>query len=146
MCSRTPGQASQFVGSTPPTVSTHSNICNRKTAHSLSSHQVRALSAGASSDLQGQPFLEYCSLYWGVHARRDLSDCARLLALKLFDDYNRHISTKVLLESQQGNSYDIDFSKPFRLSGLHCASFFGIVEIVAGLVEVEGSDINQGSE
>jgi len=65
----------------------------------LSSHQVRALSAGASSDLQGQPFLEYSSLYWGVHARRDLSDCARLLALKLFDGYNHHISTKVLLES-----------------------------------------------
>ena len=28
-------------------------------------------------------------------------------------------------------------------SGLHCASSFGIVEIVASLVEVEGCDINQ---
>jgi len=65
----------------------------------LNSHQVRALSAGASSDLQGQDFLEYSSLCWGVHPRRDLSDCARQLALKLFDDYNYHISTKVLLES-----------------------------------------------
>jgi len=78
----------------------------------LNSQQVRALSAGASPDLQGQPFLEYSSLYWGVHARKDLSDCARLLALKLFDDYNHHISTKVLLESQPETSYDIDFNKP----------------------------------
>ena len=28
-------------------------------------------------------------------------------------------------------------------SGLHCASSFGIVEIVTSLVEVEGCDINQ---
>jgi len=108
----------------------------------LNSQQVRALS-WTSPDLQGQPFLEYSSLYWGVHARRDLSDCARLLALKLFDDYNHHISTKVLLESQPDTSNDIDFNKPFLFSGLHCASFFGITEIVAGFIEMEGCDINQ---
>ena len=109
----------------------------------LNSQQIRALSPGSSPDLQGQPFLEYSSLYWGVHARRDLSDCARRLALMLFDDYNHHISTKVLLESQQDTSYDIDFNKPFLFSGLHCASVFGITEIVAGFIEVEGCDINQ---
>ena len=109
----------------------------------LNSQQVRALSAGTSPDLQGHPFLEYSSLYWGVHARRDLSDCARLLALKLFDDYDHHISIKVILESQEDSYYDIDFNKLYLFSGLHCASFFGIVEIVASLIEVEGCDINQ---
>jgi len=109
----------------------------------LNSQQVRALSTRISPDLQGLPFLEYSSLYWGAHARRDLSDCARMLALKLFDDYNHHISTKFLLESQQDTSYDIDFNKPYLFSGLHCASHFGIVEIVTSLIEVEGCDINQ---
>jgi len=39
--------------------------------------------------------------------------------------------------------YGVDFDKISLFSGLHCASFFGIVEIVAGLVEMEGVDINQ---
>jgi len=108
----------------------------------LNSHQVKTLSASPSPDLQDTPFLEYSSLYWGVHARRDLSDRAKLLALNLFDDYNNHISTKVLLETQTRYSYTIDFVNPL-FSGLHCASRFGIAEIVTGLIGREGCDINQ---
>ena len=66
----------------------------------LNSHQVKVLSTSSPTKLQETPFLKYSSLYWGVHAKRDLSDCAKLLALKLFDDYNGHISAKVLLETQ----------------------------------------------
>jgi len=109
----------------------------------LNSQEVRALSTSPAPDLQGTPFLEYSSLYWGVHAKRDLSDCAKLLASKLFDDYNSHISIRTFLKAQQGCSYDIDFDKPHLISGLHCASLFGIVEIVSGLIEVDGCDINQ---
>jgi len=109
----------------------------------LNSQQVRALSARISADLQGTPLLEYSSIYWGVHAKKDFSDCVKLLALKLFDDYNYRISTKVLLESLQEHEYDIDFNMLHLFSGLHCASFFGIAEIVTGLIEVEGCDINQ---
>src|SRR5205807_5780046 len=54
----------------------------------LNSQQVKALSTSPSPDPQGTPFLEYSSLYWGVHARRNLSDCAKSLALKLFGDYS----------------------------------------------------------
>ena len=108
----------------------------------LNSHQVRALSTSPSRDLRGTPFLEYSSLYWGVHAKRDLSDRARLLALKLFDDYSNHISPKILLDAQKPPHY-LDFYNPSGFSDLHCASFFGIVEIVAGFVEMEYCDINQ---
>ena len=66
----------------------------------LNSQQVKALSATPSPDLKNTPFLEYSSLYWGVHAKRELSDCAKQLALKLFDDCNNHISTKILLNAQ----------------------------------------------
>ena len=109
----------------------------------LNLQQVTTLSASPSPDLQGTPFLEYSSLYWGTHARRDLSNCAKLLALKLFDNYNNHISSKILLEAQEGYSYTIDVHKPHPFSGLHCASLFGVIEIVTCLIEVDGCDINQ---
>jgi len=51
----------------------------------LNSRQIKALSVIPSSDIQSTPFLEYSSLYWGVHAKRELSDYAKFLALKLFD-------------------------------------------------------------
>jgi len=104
----------------------------------LDSQEVRALSTSPSPDLHGAPFLEYSSLYWGIHARRDLSVCAKLLALKLFDNYKNRTSTKILLEAQEGYSHAIDFGKLHLFSGLHCASLFGIVEIVTGLTEVGG--------
>ena len=109
----------------------------------LNSHQVKALSATLSRDLQGMPFLEYSSLYWGMHARRDLSDYAKLLALKLFGDYNNHVSTKILLQEHDPYSHFVYWDEHSLLSILHCASIFGIVKMVASLVEVEGCDINQ---
>jgi len=119
----------------------HSTIAETCLSY-LNSQQVRALSTSPSPDLQGTPFLEYSSLYWGVHAKKDLSDYVKLLALKLFDDYNHHISIRTLLE-HKGYSNTIDLDRLPLFSGLHCASLFGIVEIVPGLLEVEGCDINQ---
>jgi len=111
----------------------------------LNSQQVMALSTFSIPHLQDPPFLEYSSLYWGMHAKRDLSDCAKLLALKLFNEYNNHISTKILLKAQQNLYFDYHYysGKALLFNGLHCASLFGIDEIAAELVEVEGCDINQ---
>jgi len=127
---------------------THPDIFS--TAHStmaetcltyLNSDQIKASSTTPYPHLRDTPFLEYSSLYWGVHAKRDFSDCAKLLALKLFDDYNCHTSTKILMRAQNTLSFYADRFSGF--SGLHCASFFGIVEIVAVLLQMEGCDINQ---
>jgi len=65
-----------------------------------------------------------------------------LLALKLFDCTN-HISTKILLEEQRKYCYTVEYYKSYLFSGLHCASFFEIVGITAGLVEMESCDVNQ---
>jgi len=108
----------------------------------LNSQQVMTFSTSPPHDLQNTPFLEY-SVYWGTHAKRDLSDCAKQLALKLFDDYNNHVSAKILLEIQTSSVYTHDFNCASSFGGLHCASFLGIVEIVARLVELEGCDVNQ---
>jgi len=109
----------------------------------LNSQQVKTLSTTPAPDLRDIPFLRYSSVYWGTHARRGLSDRAKLLALKLFDDYSNHISTRILLEVQKEPLWVVDLDKLSLFTGLHCASLFGIVEIVAGLIEVEGYDINQ---
>ena len=63
----------------------------------LNSQQVKALLTAPSPDTQSAPFLEYCSVYWGVHAKRELSDCARSLALELLKGSCGPISTKLLL-------------------------------------------------
>jgi len=107
----------------------------------LNSQQVKALSISPSPNLRDTPFLEYSSLYWGVHAKRDLSDCAKQLALKLFNDYNSHISTIILLKSRL--VWGVDPGELSGFSGLHCSSFFGIVEIVATFLEMGGYDVNQ---
>jgi len=89
------------------------------------------------------PFLGYSSIHWGVHARRKFSDRVKILALELFAHYGDHISVKLLLKHALNPD---DFSKIECFSsftGLHCASFFGIFEIVDVLVTREGCDINQ---
>ena len=77
-----------------------------------------------------------------MHAKRDLSGCAKQLALRLFDNYSNHISLKILFKKERVNYFRFYSNKPLLFSGLYYASFFGINEIVACLVEVEDCDIN----
>ena len=87
------------------------------------------------------PFLKYSARYWGTHTKKDLSDNARTLALDLLNQHQDHISAVSLLEQVLHPSYIIATS--LRFSGLHCASFFGIVELVTLLMNVEGCEIDR---
>ena len=109
----------------------------------LNSQEVKALPVRPFPDLRDSPFLEYSSQYWGMHAKRELSDCAKLLALKLFNDRNNYLSTGLLLKAQGWYISNLSIDSLSLSSGLHCASIFGIDEIVVSLVEMEGYDINQ---
>jgi len=110
----------------------------------LNSEPVKLISADPSSTIaHDEAFLRYCSVYWGVHAKRDPSDYARSLALELFQEYDGHISAKLLFEEVEAPWLG-DFGTNFLFNGLHCASFFGIVEIVATLIEMGYYDINEG--
>jgi len=99
----------------------------------LSSQQVNALSTNpspdtrntpfleycsVSPDTRNTPFLEYCSVYWGVHAKRELSDCAFSLALELLKEHYSEISTKLLLARVQ-DLYLPSFRTCSPFSGLH---------------------------
>ena len=111
----------------------------------LNSQLVKALAVTPSPDLGSLPFLEYCSIYWGVHAKRGPSALTTSLALGLFQEYDGHISTKLLLEHEKQldpRNPRTDLGAGFRFRGLHCASFFGISEVVAALLEMEYYDVN----
>ena len=107
----------------------------------LNSQQVKALSTAPFPSLQDTPFLEYCSVYWGVHAKRELSQNARSIALELLKEHYSQISTKFLFAHAYVHFGDHDTCPPFN--GLHCASFFGIFGVVDGLIEAGGYDINK---
>ena len=106
----------------------------------LNSKQVRALSTADPDNTRTTSFLEYCSVYWGVHAKKELSDYGKSLALELLQEPYNEISTKLLFAHAGLGLEDGDTCPPFIR--LHCASFFGIVELVVTLIEVGGSDIN----
>jgi len=107
----------------------------------LNSKLVKALSANCM--LWKTPFLNYSSRYWGAHAKRDLSGSTKSLALELFREYDSHISAGFLIsEADSPGSWTSPTRSGARFSGLHCASFFGIVELVTALVEIDSHYIN----
>ena len=108
----------------------------------LNYDQVKGLPADNVSDLEGMPFLEYSSLHWGDHAKVELSDHAKSLALKLLSQYESHISSVLFFNQIRDPHLHPLSGRPFP--GLHCASYFGIDEVVAVLIEMKGCDINRG--
>ena len=129
---------------------THPDLINR--AHStmaeicltyLSLQHIKDLSAGLSFDPRSTPFLEYSSLYWGAHMREEVSELAKTFAGQLLEEFDSHISAKVLWNSISWE-FTIDRTpdrKPF--SALHCISYFGIAEIANTLIEMKRWDVNQ---
>ena len=99
---------------------------------------VRELSTDLDSPPVSFPFVGYASCHWGTHARKELSQSAKSLALRLLDDYDKHISSKTFLihkglrwhRSKQNGS-----NSGGAFSGLHGAAYLGIVEIMGSLLK-----------
>ena len=112
----------------------------------LNSQQIMALSASRFQSTERLPFLEYSALYWGAHMKRQLSDCGKTLALKLFRHYNGHISIQLLLKhtfEHQFHRYPLDSLEEFsNFTGLHCASMFGLVDVARALIETDSFDVS----
>jgi len=109
---------------------------------------IKDISSTLSTLPQSTPFLKYCSLYWGAHAKRGASEEVISLALQLFAQIESHISTKLLLHDIVPNTgrhnRDIHISGPLiGFTGLHCSSVFGITEIAARLVGQPNYDLNK---
>ena len=110
----------------------------------LNSRQVKNLPSYPPPSHQSMPFLEYSSRYWGNHANKGFSVHVGALALKLLSLYEDHPSAVSLLGQVLPGGSPPDASSPHRFSGLHCASFFGIDQLVAALINSKGYEINQG--
>ena len=93
----------------------------------LSSQQIKNLGSHSLPDHQSMAFLKYSSRYWGTHARRELSNYARTLALELLGQYEDHVAAVSLVKQVLQPSYTGDIGTSPHFSVLHCASFFGIV-------------------
>ena len=109
----------------------------------LNSQQVNNLTSRSIPDYKSMPFLKYSSRYWGTHTSMDLSENARALALKLLSQYEHHISAVSLLEQVLNSRYIGFITTSPLFSGLHCASFFGIVELVTLLINAGGYEVDQ---
>ena len=110
----------------------------------LDSDQVKALPANPSPCQSSMPFLKYCSRYWGTHAKREFSDHAILLARKLLGHYKNHVTSNLLFEQIMDLGDYLEVNSLSLFGGLHCASFFGIVDLMASFLGVSGCDPNQG--
>jgi len=107
---------------------------------------IRDLSTTLDSPPAEAPFVGYASCYWGAHARKDLSQGVELLALKLLDGYDKHVSSKLLLIHERDWWWHISQQRGSNslagFTGLHGAAYLGIVEIARALLEMREWDLN----
>ena len=92
------------------------------------------------------PLLEYASCYWWKHMKAGVAEGVKILALKLLDRFDEHISAQLLLlRCNRYRDWGPDFHGgrgPSGFTGLHGISFLGIVEIAVALLEMKEWDVN----
>jgi len=109
----------------------------------LNFRSIRALSPTSRSAPSTIPLLEYASYYWGDHARRGVTENIKILALRLLNTFDEHISAPLLLlHNRQYTMLNRVAGGPMGFTGLHGVAFLGIVEIVAAVLEMKEWDIN----
>ena len=91
------------------------------------------------------PFLIYASVYWGKHAMRGMTENIKILALRLLDRFDKHISAQLLLLHGRNVFSDPQFDEakgPMGFTGLHGVAFFGVVEVAAAVLDMRQWDVN----
>jgi len=86
-----------------------------------------------------KPLLEYASYFWGTHAKKETTEIVNTLALQLLVGFDKHVASGIL-SSRHADKWG--WSDPPGFTGLHCAAYFGVVEIAVGLLEVKEWDLN----
>ena len=92
------------------------------------------------------PLLEYASIYWGRHTRREMTESVKMLSLKLLDRFDEHISAQLQLlwYNRDGDDclYFYASRGPTGFTGLHGIAFLGIAGIVPAVLEMRDWDVN----
>jgi len=112
----------------------------------LNSRYVQELSPTLCSAPSKMALLEYASFYWGEHVRKGMTANVKVLALRLLDRFDEHISAQLLLfhyndDKRSSPNFDM-IGGPSGFTGLHGVAFFGIVEIFAPLLEMKNWDFD----
>ena len=113
----------------------------------LSFQCIRGLSPTLCSAPSTFLLLEYASCYWGKHIRRGKAQSVPPIALELLIEFERHISSHLLLVHYDKNRRQSEprfdrSSFPHGFTGLHGGAFLGLGEIVAALLVAKGWNIN----
>jgi len=104
----------------------------------LNFRAIKDLSASPSGGPHGTPLLTYASLHWGDHMRLEFSDRGKRLALELLENFDGHISGKLLWKR------DLPHPSQYKpLPALHCIAYFGVAEVAVDVIRMKGSDVNQ---
>jgi len=114
----------------------------------LNFQSICELSTKPDTILLATPFLNYASCYWGFHARKDVTEGVKRLALLLLRRDANHISADILLRQDS-----VGFLPPLErrsgirpdctgYTGLHCIAYMGIPEIAIAMVDMKVWDLN----
>jgi len=108
--------------------------------------QVRGLPPNLHPDPKSMPLLEYASHYWGEHIRKGMTENVKLLALRLLDRFDEHISAHLLLlhynRTRSSGPYFTSARGPEGFTGLHAVAFLEIAEIAAAVFGMKEWDVN----
>ena len=125
--------------------SSHSTIAEVCLTY-LNFGSVRALLPTPCSVPPTMPLLEYASLYWGDHARRGMTENVRRLALRLLERFNEHVSSQLLLYPYTKEVFWDSGSRKDEgrtgFTGLHGVAYFGLVEVIASVLEMKEWDLS----
>jgi len=99
---------------------------------------IRDLSRNPGSPLRKTPLLGYTSCFWGTHLKRQIPENVNPLALKLLSEFDKHVSSKVLLYHNPGNwDRELCLSNAAVFTGIHCAAYFGLIVNAVELLEMK---------
>ena len=112
----------------------------------LNFRSVWDLPATLGSAPSTMPLLEYASCNWWKHIKTGMGENVKILALRLLYRFDQHISAQLLLlrynKERRSGPYFNGGEGPTGFTGLHVVSFLGIVEIVAGVLEMKEWNVN----
>jgi len=110
----------------------------------LNFNRIRELPPTLDNAPQNHPFLEHASCYWGHYVRNRTTEGVKSLALRLLDEFNCHISAKLLLHLHTPELYwEIVGRLPEGFTGLHCVAYLGIDDIANALLDVKDWDVDK---
>ena len=113
----------------------------------LNFEYIRDTSPTVYSAFPEAPLLVYASHYWWKHAKMGMTENVKMLALKLLDRFDRHISARILLlrnylDTGWGSYSGRAAEGPVGFTGLHAVVLFEVLELVAPVLKMKEWDVN----